>query len=1055
VYKSVDPKVEFPKMEEEILAFWEKNDIFKKSISQREGKDEFVFYDGPPFATGLPHFGHFVPGTIKDIIPRYQTMKGKKVERRFGWDCHGLPVENLIEKELGLNSKTDIEKFGVANFNEACRSSVLRYVSEWRRIVTRLGRWVDFNNDYKTMDPDYMESIWWVMKTLWEKGLLYEGYYILPYCPRCSTVLSNHELNLGGYKDVHDPAITIKFKVTGLVSGSAAEAAKLADLADGNTFLLAWTTTPWTLPSNLALAVGPDIDYVLVQDGNERYILAEARLSAYYKKPEEYQILWKKKGAELVGITYEPLFPYFKETKEQNAFRTYPGDYVSTEDGTGIVHIAPGFGEDDQRILKGTGVPTICPVDAECRFTDEVPDYKGLFVKDADKAIIDRLKAEGKLVKRDQILHAYPHCWRCSSPLIYRAVSSWFVNVTKIKQQMLDANQQIHWVPEHIKDGRFGKWLEGARDWAISRNRYWGNPLPIWKCPDCGKTICVGSRKELQDLSGVEVKDLHKHFVDEITIPCSCGGTMQRIPEVLDCWFESGAMPYAQNHYPFENKEFFESHFPADFISEGLDQTRGWFYTLTILGAALFNRPAFKNCVVNGLVLAEDGKKMSKSLRNYTDPMDVINTFGADALRIFLMHSAVVKADDLRYSDEGVKDVLKSIIIPLWNSYSFFVTYANIDGMKPTKAPENPSNPLDKWILSVSESMVEKVTAALDSYDMNRAIDPIVEFIDLLNNWYIRRSRRRFWRSENDSDKAEAYGTLYSVLKKISLVAAPIMPYTTEAIWQNLRLESDPISVHLADYPLADTKRKDEGLEFKMSVVQHAVSMGRALRYQYNIKVRQPLRSVELVTRNPEEKKVLLEMEEIIREELNVKNVIFRDNEEDLVEYQAKANFRVLGKELGKDMKAAAERIEALSQQEIQGLLDGATLSIEVNGKNVDLTAEKLDIRRIEKAQVKVLNEGTLTVGLDMEVTEELAQEGDVRDLVRGIQNLRKESGFDVTDRIKLTLFGSDKLKAAFKVFTDYIAQETLAVSIEWKEVPSMTEVEAGDESWKVALEKA
>ncbi|MFZ5367166.1 MAG: isoleucine--tRNA ligase [Spirochaetota bacterium] len=1055
MYKSVDPKVEFPKMEEEILAFWEKNDIFKKSISQREGKDEFVFYDGPPFATGLPHFGHFVPGTIKDIIPRYQTMKGKKVERRFGWDCHGLPVENLIEKELGLNSKTDIEKFGVANFNEACRSSVLRYVSEWRRIVTRLGRWVDFNNDYKTMDPDYMESIWWVMKTLWEKGLLYEGYYILPYCPRCSTVLSNHELNLGGYKDVHDPAITIKFKVTGLVSGSAAEAAKLADLADGNTFLLAWTTTPWTLPSNLALAVGPDIDYVLVQDGNERYILAEARLSAYYKKPEEYQILWKKKGAELVGITYEPLFPYFKETKEQNAFRTYPGDYVSTEDGTGIVHIAPGFGEDDQRILKGTGVPTICPVDAECRFTDEVPDYKGLFVKDADKAIIDRLKAEGKLVKRDQILHAYPHCWRCSSPLIYRAVSSWFVNVTKIKQQMLDANQQIHWVPEHIKDGRFGKWLEGARDWAISRNRYWGNPLPIWKCPDCGKTICVGSRKELQDLSGVEVKDLHKHFVDEITIPCSCGGTMQRIPEVLDCWFESGAMPYAQNHYPFENKEFFESHFPADFISEGLDQTRGWFYTLTILGAALFNRPAFKNCVVNGLVLAEDGKKMSKSLRNYTDPMDVINTFGADALRIFLMHSAVVKADDLRYSDEGVKDVLKSIIIPLWNSYSFFVTYANIDGMKPTKAPENPSNPLDKWILSVSESMVEKVTAALDSYDMNRAIDPIVEFIDLLNNWYIRRSRRRFWRSENDSDKAEAYGTLYSVLKKISLVAAPIMPYTTEAIWQNLRLESDPISVHLADYPLADTKRKDEGLEFKMSVVQHAVSMGRALRYQYNIKVRQPLRSVELVTRNPEEKKVLLEMEEIIREELNVKNVIFRDNEEDLVEYQAKANFRVLGKELGKDMKAAAERIEALSQQEIQGLLDGATLSIEVNGKNVDLTAEKLDIRRIEKAQVKVLNEGTLTVGLDMEVTEELAQEGDVRDLVRGIQNLRKESGFDVTDRIKLTLFGSDKLKAAFKVFTDYIAQETLAVSIEWKEVPSMTEVEAGDESWKVALEKA
>lgn len=1054
MYKNVDSKVEFPKMEEEVLAFWEKNDIFKKSISQREGKDEFVFFDGPPFATGLPHFGHFVPSTIKDIIPRYQTMKGRKVERRFGWDCHGLPVENLIEKELGLNSKTDIEKFGVANFNEACRSSVLRYVSEWRRIVTRLGRWVDFDNDYKTMDLDYMESIWHVMKSLWEKGLLYEGDYILPYCPRCSTVLSNHELNLGGYKDVHDPAITVKFKVTGIVKNSPAASTRLETLVEGNTFILAWTTTPWTLPSNLALAVGPDIDYVLVQDGTDRYILAEARLTAYYKKPEDYQILWKKKGAKLVGITYEPLFPYFKEIAEQNAFRTYPGDYVSTEDGTGIVHIAPGFGEDDQRILKGTGVPTICPVDEECRFTDEVSDYKGIFVKDADKAIMERLKAEGKLVKRDQILHAYPHCWRCSSPLIYRAVSSWFVNVTKIKQDMLDANQQIHWVPEHIRDGRFGKWLENARDWAISRNRYWGNPLPIWKCPDCDKIICVGSRKELQELSGVEATDLHKHFVDDITIPCSCGGTMRRIPEVLDCWFESGAMPYAQNHYPFENKEFFESHFPADFISEGLDQTRGWFYTLTILSAALFKRPAFKNCVVSGLVLAEDGKKMSKSLRNYTDPMDVINTFGADALRLFLMHSAVVKADDLRYSDEGVKDVLKSIIIPLWNSYSFFITYANIDAMKPMGAPENPSNPLDKWILSVAESMVEKVSTALDAYDMNRAIDPIIEFIDLLNNWYIRRSRRRFWRSENDSDKAEAYSTLYSVLKKFSLVAAPIMPYTTEAIWQNLRLESDPISVHLADYPLVDKKWKDEALEFKMSAVQRAVSIGRALRYQYNIKVRQPLRTVELVTRNPEEKKVLLEMEEMIREELNVKNVVFRDNEEDLVEYQAKANFRVLGKELGKDMKSAAERIEALSQQEIQGLLEGATLSIEVNGKNVDLTADKLDIRRIEKAQLKVLNEGTLTVGLDTEVDDELAQEGDVRDLVRGIQNLRKESGLEVTDRIKLYLYGSDRLNAAYKAFIDYIAQETLAVNTEWKELSDMTEVEAGDESWKVSIQK-
>ncbi|GHV43810.1 isoleucine--tRNA ligase [Spirochaetia bacterium] len=1080
MYKAVDPRVSFPKLEEEVLAFWEKNHIFEKSVSQREGRQEFVFYDGPPFATGLPHFGHFVPNTIKDIIPRYQAMKGKKVERRFGWDCHGLPVENLIEKELGLNSKTDIEKYGVAEFNEACRVSVLRYVKEWEHVISRLGRWVDFDHDYKTMDSDYMETIWWVMKSLWDKGLLYEGHYILPYCPRCATVLSNHELNLGGYRDVHDPAITLRFKVTGTAPASTASACplsgtavpgggSLADSFDDHTYLLAWTTTPWTLPSNLALTLGPDIDYVMVQDNAgsdgkpDRYILAEARLPAYYKNAEDYKIIWRMKGADLIGITYEPLFPYFKEAAEQNAFRTYAGDFVSTEDGTGIVHTAPGFGEDDARVLKGTGVPVICPIDAECRFTAEVSDYQGLFVKDADKPIMDRLKAEGKLIKREQILHAYPHCWRCGSPLIYRAVGSWFVNVEKIKQDMLDANNQISWVPEHIKAGRFGKWLEGARDWAISRNRYWGNPLPIWKCPDCGKTICVGSKAELKELSGVDAADLHKHFVDKITIPCSkapggsktCKGLMTRIPEVLDCWFESGAMPYGQNHYPFENKEFFDSHFPADFINEGLDQTRGWFYTLTILAAALFRKPAFKNCIVSGLVLAADGKKMSKSLRNYTDPMEVINTFGADALRLFLMHSAIVKSDDLRYSDEGVREVMKSIILPLWNAYSFYVTYANIDKVSPAGAPDHPGNPLDKWILSAAENLVEKVSGALDAYDMSRAVDPILEFIDLLNNWYIRRSRRRFWRSENDTDKIEAYGTLYDVIKKLITVAAPFMPFTTDAIWQNLRNDNEGESVHLADFPVVQESRRDRELEFKMAAVQHAVSMGRSLRSQYNIKVRQPLRMVELVTRNPDEKKVLLEMEEIIREELNVKDVIFRDNEEDLVEYEVKANFRVLGKELGKDMKAAAVRIEALSQTEIQGLLEGATLAIEVAGRTVDITADKLDVRRIEKANLKVLNEGTLTIGLDTEITEELSREGDVRDLIRGVQNLRKEMDLAVTDRIRLYLSGSDKLKTAWESFAPLVASETLALDVKWGAVDGQNPLEAGDESWLVKIEKA
>jgi isoleucyl-tRNA synthetase len=1113
-------------MEEEILAFWEQHHTFEQSLSRREGGEDYVFYDGPPFATGLPHVGHFSPNTIKDIVPRYQTMRGKKVERRFGWDCHGLPVENLIEKELGLNSKTDIESYGVARFNEACRASVLRYVNEWRQVVTRLGRWVDFDNDYKTMDPAYMETIWWVMKSLWKKGLLYEGHYILPYCPRCATVLSNHELNLGGYKDVHDPAITVRFKVKeggspppassplrglsappsagaqGRSPGAPATPPPLPDSA----YFLAWTTTPWTLPSNLALTLGPDIDYVLVADaqsgGKDHYILAEARLPAYYKNPADYQVVWKKKGADLAGIAYEPLFPYFAWAAEQNAFRTYLGDFVSTEDGTGIVHTAPGFGEDDARVLKGTGVPVICPVDAECKFTAEVSDYQGVFVKDADKAIMERLKAEGKLVKREQVLHAYPHCWRCNSPLIYRAVGSWFVNVEKIKQDMLAANSRIHWVPEHIKDGRFGKWLEGARDWAISRNRYWGNPLPIWKCPDCGKTICVGSRAELEELSGVYPEDLHKHFVDTITIPCAkvppeqgggaaaCQGTMRRIPEVLDCWFESGAMPYAQNHYPFENKEFFDHHFPADFIMESLDQTRGWFYTLTVLAAALFKRPAFKNCVVGGIVLAEDGKKMSKSLRNYTDPMELVNTYGADTLRLFLVHSALVKADDLRFSDEGVRDVLKSIIIPLWNAYSFYVTYANIDGVSPAAAPENPSNPLDAWILSEAENLVEKVSGALDAYDMSRAVDPIVEFIDLLNNWYIRRSRRRFWRPSgegSDTDKLEAYGTLYDVLKTLIKVAAPFMPFTTEAIWRNLRCSKETESVHLADFPLIREERRDRELEYRMATVQHAVSMGRSLRSQYNIKVRQPLRMVELVTRNVEEKNVLLEMEDIIREELNVKEVVFGDNEEDLVEYEVKANFRILGKELGKDMKAVAAKIETLSQTEIQGLLEGAALVLEVGNhsadapprtvdapprtvdapprtvdapprtvesppRTVEITAEKLDIRRIEKANLRVLNEGTLTVGLDTEITEELSKEGDVRDLVRGIQNLRKEAGLEVTDRIRLFLYGPAELKAAWESFAPLVAGETLAREVSWAPVDGQKPLE--DNRWLVKIEK-
>lgn len=1045
MYKPVDPRVDFPEMEEGVLSFWKENEIFQKSISQRDGNEEYVFYDGPPFATGLPHYGHILAGTIKDIIPRYQAMKGKKVERRFGWDCHGLPVEYEMEKELGISGKSQIEEFGVAKFNEACRSIVLRFTEEWRDVVTRMGRWVDFDNDYKTMDPDYMETIWWVFSQLWEKGYVYEGYYILPYSPKLATPLSNFEVNLGGYHEVTDPAITVRFEL----------------VDEPGTFVLAWTTTPWTLPSNLGLAFGPEIDYVKVKDGDDFTILAKSRLEAYYEDETQYQIVWTKKGRELAGLSYRPLFPYFEGLEAKGGFRTHVADYVTTEDGTGIVHIAPGFGEDDYEVLKDTGLPVPVPIDAECRFTEEISEYQGLFVKDADKPIIRRLKEEGKLVRRENYLHPYPFCYRTNFPLIYRAVSSWFVDIEKVKQAMLDANATITWVPDHLKDGRFGKWLEGARDWAISRNRFWGNPIPIWKSDASDHIECISSREELERKSGQKVDDLHKHFVDELTWPSPDGkGTMRRVPEVLDCWFESGAMPAAQNHYPFEKRDWFDSHFPANFIAEGLDQTRGWFYTLTVLAAALFEKPAFQNVIVNGIVLAEDGKKMSKSLRNYTPPMDVMNEFGSDALRLSLMHSTVVKAEDLKYSDETVREVLKSIIIPLWNAYSFYVTYANIDEAAPSGAPDSPQNPLDRYILSEAERLVEDVTEQFEAYDLQRAIDPIVHFIDLLNNWYIRRSRRRFWRSENDADKAEAYATLRSVLVKLVTVAAPIIPFVTEEIYQNLvrtgeAAASQPESVHLCDFPVADRSKRDFELETKMAITQQAVSMGRAIRSMHNLKIRQPLRALHLVTKESQEKRILIEMEDIIREELNVKEIIFRENEEELVEYSAKANFRKLGRELGKDMREAATKIEALSGREIQGLMEGTTLSIDVAGRTLDLSGDDVLVQRSERDNLKVLNEGSLTVALDPEITEELRQEGLVRDLIRQIQNLRKESGLDVSDRIHLTIAADDRVKVAVLANEEYLMGETLAVSVTWAEPGSGgSVVSMGESSCQIVLQK-
>ena len=1039
-FKNISNQVNFPALECEVLEFWKESGIFEKSLKQRKGGPEYVFYDGPPFATGLPHYGHLLAGTIKDVVPRYQTMRGNYVERSFGWDCHGLPVENEMEKVLKLQSKRDIEAYGVDKFNEACRSIVLRYTSEWETVVTRMGRWVDFRRGYRTMDRNFMESVWWVFKALWDKGLVYEGYKILPYCPRCATPLSNFETNQG-YKEVVDPAITIRFK--------------LRD--EENSYILAWTTTPWTLPSNLALAVGPEVDYVKVKDGDEFFYLAENRLGAYYRETPE--IVWRGKGADLAGRRYEPLFNYFAELDAQGAFQVLCGDFVSISDGTGIVHCAPGFGEDDNALCKAAGLPEVCPIDAECRFTDEIPDYAGRAVKETDKEIIQRLKDEGKLVRRDQIRHSYPHCWRDDGPLIYRTISTWFVRAEQLRDRMVKNNQSINWVPAHLRDGRFGKWLENARDWAISRNRFWGTPLPIWRNPE-GEVIVPGSVAELEKLTGRKIEDLHKHFIDKLEIPSPTGKSpLKRVEEVFDCWFESGSMPYARMHYPFENKKQFEEHFPADFIAEGLDQTRGWFYTLVVLASALFDRPPFKNVLVNGLILAENGQKMSKRLKNYPDPMVVVNTYGADALRLFMLGSQVVRAEDLKFSEAGVKEILRGVMIPMWNALSFFTTYANVDGYEPpageVQPPAKASNVLDRWILSSASQMVEEIRGELDAYNLQKAANRFSRFIDDLTNWYIRRSRRRFWKSSDDADKREAYRTLHYVLLTFAKTAAPFIPFTTEAIYRTLRTKEMPESVHLCDYPEPNDCR-DEYLEKQMELTMTAVSSGRFLRTANNLKVRQPLAKAVLASPDAASRKMLEETAWIVAEELNVKSVEFSDDEEALVRRSAKANFKVLGSRLGKNMKEAAAKIQALTGREIGDVLAGKPYKLVLaDGTEAEITAEDLVVQREEKPGLVAASENGITIALATELTPELEREGFARELVSKIQNLRKEKGFDVTDRIRVVCSVPEKREAALEANRAYICEETLAVAFETGPAENGAEADVNGESCRISVERA
>jgi isoleucyl-tRNA synthetase len=1031
------PQESFDEREKRILAFWNKNKIFERSVEEKRDKPLFSFYDGPPFATGLPHYGHLLAGTIKDVVLRYKTMKGFCVPRRFGWDCHGLPVENEIEKLHQLSGAHSIEAFGLAKFNEECRNIVLRYTEEWKTTVQRMGRWVDFNQTYRTMDVTFMESVWWVFQQLYDKGLVYEGYKVMPYSAKLGTPLSNFEAG-ENYKEVDDPALTVAFSL----------------LDEPETAILAWTTTPWTLVSNLALMVGPEIDYVKVlhKESNKQYILAKSRLSANFKNEDDYTIIGEMKGRDLAGKRYRPIFDYFADHAEKGAFKVILEESVSLEDGTGVVHAAPAFGEVDFYAGQRENIGLVCPVDDNGQFTSEIPEYQGQFVKDADKEIIKRLKKEAVIFHHGLCRHRYPFCWRSDTPLIYKAVTTWFVAVEKIKGSLLKANDQIHWTPEYVKQGRFGKWLEGARDWAISRNRYWGTPIPIWRAED-GEILVLGSIAELEKKTGAKIHDLHRHFIDDLTFTHN-GKRFKRIPEVFDCWFESGSMPYAQNHYPFEKEELFKNIFPADFIAEGLDQTRGWFYTLTILAAALFDKPAFKNVVVNGIVLAEDGTKMSKRLRNYPDPSVVIHRFGADAIRLYMMHSPAVRAEDLCFSEAGVELVLRQVMLPFWNAYSFFMTYARIYNWRPSGKLEKPEAVIDQWILSILNKLVKEVETGMDDYVLSHAVEPTIAFVEQLTNWYIRRSRRRFWEEKSSKDRDEAFATLYHVLITLTQVAAPYIPFITEAMYQNLKTADMPESVHLCDYPVYEVQFRDEDLEAAMAAVQSTVSLGHALRKEHKLKVRQPLSKAHIISANEQTLKFLKEQQHLIADELNVKTIDFASDESLFVKLKAKPNFRVLGKKVGKLMKAAQQTIDAFDQKQLAILLKGDSLPIQIEGQDIVLTPEDVEVERQVHEGLVGANEGLITIALETALSEDLLIEGIARELVNKINTMRREAGMDVTDRIHVKMETTDRVKAAFKEYEDYIQSEVLALSVKFEPSPNGTEWDINNELTKIALIK-
>jgi isoleucyl-tRNA synthetase len=1029
-FAPVDPRQSFPELEERVLARWRERDVFARSLANREGAEVWSFYEGPPTANGQPGSHHVLSRVFKDVYPRYRTMRGYRVPRKAGWDCHGLPVELEVEKQLGISTKQEIEEYGIAEFNERCRASVLEYVEEWNRLTERIGFWIDLDDPYVTLENDYIESVWWSLRRLWDSDRLYEGHKVVPYCPRCGTALSSHEVALG-YKDVEDPSIYVRFPI---VSVPPSDEIPESPLEPGDQ-LLVWTTTPWTLISNAAIAVGPEVEYVRARLGDEVLIVARPLVERVLG--EEAEVLAHFPGAALVGVAYEPPFDYVTDFGPRG-HTVGDADFVTTEDGTGLVHTALAFGEDDFAFGQRHGLTLQNPVLPDGTFDERVSDFAGRFVKEADPDIIAALESSGRLFRAQRYEHAYPHCWRCGTPLLYYAKSSWYVRTSEARDRLLANNEEIGWHPEHIKDGRFGKWLENNVDWALSRDRYWGTPLPIWECTgaDCDGRFCAGSVAELRERARGEVPDdLHRPHIDEVVLDCErCGGEMRRVASVIDTWYDSGAMPFAQFHYPFENEELFAERFPADFICEAIDQTRGWFYTLLAESTLLFDTSSYRNCVCLGLILDPEGQKMSKSKGNVVEPWDVIERHGADAFRWYYL-TAQQPWSGYRFSVDTVGESVRQFLLTLWNTYSFWVLYANAEKLGPgdfRRAPE-ASEDLDRWALSRLQATVESVRAHMDDFDCTAAGREIAAFVEELSNWYVRLSRRRFW----DGDRA-AFATLRHCLLETAALLAPFTPFLADEIHVNLTGDAGelPDSVHLRDFPEPDPALADPQLEDAMAAVRLTVELGRAARAQAKVKVRQPLRRAVIVA-NDAEREAISARAELVRSELNVKELDFVDDEGELVSYAVKPNYRALGPRFGKRMPQVAAAVAALDPQRVAAVMaDGGQVGISVEGEEHALGADEVTLALQPLEGYEVEAEAGHAVALQLELDDELRREGLAREIVHAVQNARKEAGLEITDRIELTLGGDDELLAAAREHRDYVAGEVLATSVSYGGMP-------------------